>query len=168
MKMDGVLDELYHEGAPDIQFFMDWCSNPANTVYGVFVPTENETAEIVGMGFLNQLREMGGNLKKGEIGFSFLPRSGAGMPISAFTKIAAGKQILYRFFSTFPVDYVFGTTPVHNRLAIRYAEYIGMRRPSIVDNFTTYKGQVCGVSISQCSKEEFMNKYEAENPAEAA
>lgn len=162
MKMEGVLDELYHEGAPDLHFFINWCLNPANVVYGVFKHTDDDNAEIIGMGFMNSLRSMGGNLQKAEIGFAFLQQDSQGVPISGTRKLSAGKEILYRFFQTFPVDYVFGTTATHNRLAVRYAQLVGMVRPSIIDNFTTYKGEVSSVTITHAHKDTFIKKYEAE------
>ena len=61
MKASGVLDDLYHQGDVGIKWFIDWCSRPENTVYGVFKRTslDPEMAEIIGVGFLNNLTSIG-------------------------------------------------------------------------------------------------------------
>ncbi len=65
---------------------------------------------------------------------------------------AFGKMMLDLFFTDYDIDAILGTTPDGNKLALRYAQRVGMSLHGPIPNYATWKGELTDGWISHISK----------------
>jgi len=151
---DGTLPILFYEGVPDLRWWLDWTDNPKNNFLACMrTYADGRDPEFIGMGWINTVTQIGRDHRKAEVGFAFFDG------YSPLAKVRFGQMMLEWAFERVNVNVCYGTTPLPNALAIRYAQLIGMKIEAQIPNFTTWKNNLCSVAISMAERDAWRSEW---------
>ncbi len=72
------------------------------------------------------------------------------------------------FFVKYEIDALFGTTPDENKLALRYAQRVGMSLHGPIPDFCTWQGKLTAGWISHIGRENWLARRAALTPQAVA
>jgi RimJ/RimL family protein N-acetyltransferase len=146
MKACGRMDDVFYAGH-DLLYFVNLMNEKSNWICTV-------DGTVVGFGLIN---EYGTNWKRAEVSFGMLPTC------SARNACRLARMMLEDTFkSEFRLKYVYGTTPLRNRKAVKLAKVIGMNIVAITPNYLDYKGEVDDAVITYAERENIIGPRETE------
>jgi hypothetical protein len=144
MKAEGRMDDIFYSAPHDVNTFLEWAKGVA-VFYGAF-----KNNIVVGCGWVDVpiiMDVRSGHKRKAEIGFGFSSKC------SVFEALAAGRLMLDKTFTDYHIDYLFGTTPEPNRVALSYAKRLGFQLFGPIPNSCSFHGKLESTWISYISKE---------------
>lgn len=139
MTAEGRMDDVLYQGGHDIVYFLQWVKS-LRVFYGAF-----KDRVIIGGGWVDVPYSMEGSdrsYKKAEIGFGFSKSA------SVFEALAAGRMMLERTFEFYDIDFLYGTTPESNKLALGYAKRLGFQLYGPIPNTCIFRGKLEGTYTS--------------------
>ena len=151
MKTSGRADDVFYAGPHDIRWVLDWVRS-CNLFY---ITTKDDI--VSGAGWIQNavvLRDGEDAVSKGELGFGFTTQC------SAFEALESGKMILDDIFESYPrLEYLFGTTPVSNEKALKYARILGLEHVAVTPSFCCYKGNIESCVTTYLSQKVWKDKW---------
>lgn len=153
MLEDDTLDTVFFQSRPTLAGFMNEYLTPGRfIVLGCFVEREGKNPQFVGMGWAGNSVLMGA-FRKCEVGMVFFN----GMT-NVRERLALGRMMLERVFTTHAMDVIFGVTPGQNKLALSYARRLGFKMHGPIPGYLTWQGELADGWISQMSKADWMER----------
>jgi hypothetical protein len=141
-RADGLLDTIFTEGPPTLTWFLE--------TYGkMHVLAAFCGKKLAGLGWINQLQDMGPAGIKGDCGMAFFPEA------SLKQKLVLGRQMIDWAFETLGLVGLFGTTPAPNRRALAYSRLLGFKLHGPIPNLSAWEGNPCAVYISAMTRTEW-------------
>ncbi len=120
-------------------------------VLGCFrVDDKTKAVEFCGMGWVADSVQMNG-YTKAETGIGMFRCAGR-------DSLEFGKMMFSCFFQQYDIDSLFGVTPEENKLAIRYAQKLGMSIHGPIPQYCTWEGRPTAGWISHISKEQWQER----------
>jgi hypothetical protein len=144
MTAEGRMDDVLYQGSHDIVYFLNWVRS-LRVFYGAFKDTV-----IIGGGWVDVpyvMESQDRPYKKAEIGFGFSKKA------TIFEGLVAGRKMLERTFNFYDIDFVYGTTPESNKLALGYAKRLGFQLHGPIPNSCVFRGKLEGTYTSYLDKE---------------
>lgn len=142
---DKTFESIFYERPLSLSEFLNWTLNPKTLILGAFTGFGAD-ARFCGIAWVNQPVDMGGDLKKSEIGMGFFRHLGGDQAL------AFGRLMLRWVFEKLDLAVLFGTTPKQNRAAIQYSKKLGFSGVCI-PHYTTWRGRMTDVWISYMTAE---------------
>jgi|SRR5579872_207376 len=142
MRAEGILPVVFFNEEPDIASFLRWFTRPEAVVCGCF-----RDSVLRGLGWVSAQEKMG-NYRKAEVGMAFFRNRGP-------DALAFARMMLTLVFERYPIDFMYGTTPASNKLAIRFARKLGFTITGPLPNYCLWKDLPCGAYISSLSRDDF-------------
>lgn len=142
-KQEGVLDMLYYEHDPGLTSILATLMDPATIVLGCFVKA-GARVDLAGIGCAAPAFILPNGQKKAELSEAFFrdwQRRSITLPLA--------QMMIQWLFDRSDLDYLFGTTPEKNPMAVRFMKALGFghtREP--IPHYTCWKGEPCGVYVS--------------------
>jgi len=152
MTAEGRMDDVIYQGEHDIVYFLNWVKS-LRVFYGVF-----KDSVIVGAGWVSVPYAMESperSYRKAEIGFGFSAKA------TVFEALKAGRMMLDRTFDFYGIDFLYGTTPESNRLALGYAKRLGFKLYGPIPNSCVFRGKLEGTYTSYIDREILNGRIEA-------
>jgi RimJ/RimL family protein N-acetyltransferase len=153
LKAEGLLPIVFYQGPISLAGFLDWYRNPTSKFLGCFARPDLDKSklELCGLGWIQSISTVGG-VKRGETGMVFFRNwQSHGYP-REWTR-----QMLDFSFGPLGMDYLYGTTPEENVVAVRFSRQMGFRQFGPIPGYCNWNGQPSGAIISAMSKEEWRN-----------
>jgi hypothetical protein len=154
-KSEGTLDTIFYQGVPSLYNFMTAYLQPERTTLGCFhqYGPDDHDIELCGLGWVGPSLYCGDNYKKAETGVGFFRKQR-----DRRNNILFGKMMMAMFFNNFAIDALHGTTPIENKLAVRYAEAVGFKMYGPIPNSAVWKGKPTAAWVSSISKAEWLER----------
>lgn len=153
MEDEGTLGTVFFERVPTVQEFLNAFMEPGKyIVLGCFRQLQTRPAEFCGLGWAMNATDMNGFIKA-ECGMAFFRRQ-----TRRTDNVQFGKMMLEMFFTTHNIDAIFGTTPEQNKLAVRYAQRLGMTLHGPVPDFATWDNKPTAAWLSHISKRDWLER----------
>jgi RimJ/RimL family protein N-acetyltransferase len=143
---EDLLGQVFYEGIPSLAWFLERFQKPDTDVLACF-RRDGENALLSGLGWINNVKQSNDGYRRAEVGIAFFRHQ--------LRSIEFGKMMLAWFFENREVDFLYGCTPEPNRPAWRYAKALGFTLHGPIPNFTSWKGEACGVMISALSRKDW-------------
>lgn len=156
MKMleDGTLDTVFFQSRPSISEFMaEFLTAGRRITLGCFREIEGtDVPELCGIGWVFGAVSMD-KFIRAETGMCFFKRQS-----NKKDNLTFGQMMLRVFFTSHKIDAIFGTTPDPNKLALRYAQKLGMDLIGPVPDYCSWKGELVSGWISHISREQWLER----------
>ena len=145
LKSEGMLENFYNQGVPDLATFLSGCFAPQALSLGGFVTGSDGKPTLAGIGLLPSIESHpNGVVVKSEVSEVFLrqyQRRSITIPLA--------KMMLEYVFDNIAVTVVYGTTPEHNRAALMFMKALGFSHAKeTIPHYTTWRGEECGSYVS--------------------
>ena len=149
---EGTLPVIFYQREPTISDFIKAHMEVGTRItLGCFrVDEGSETPTFAGLGWVSDAVRMNG-FTKAEIGIGMFRCAGR-------DNLAFGKMMFSLFFDKYKIDCLFGTTPDCNKLALRYAQKLGMSLHGPIPNYCSWRGQLSDGWISHVSREQWIER----------
>ncbi len=144
---DKTLSTVYYENIPSVSKHIQWMSAPDAVIQGAFVETKAKAFDFCGLSWVINREQLGIGLAKAEVGFSFFRHS-----CHPSQKLRLGEMMLDGLFGRYAIDVLIGTTPVCNRLALRYSRALGFTLSGPIPDYVSWEGALEGVMVSTLTK----------------
>ena len=153
MLEENTLDTVFCQGRPTLTDFMrEYLTHGKRITLGCFRERGEGEPEFAGMGWVADAVRLG-KYMRADTGMVFFKRQSRKTDNLMF-----GRMMLGMFFDTHKIDVIFGTTPEPNKLALRYAEKLGMDLSSPVPDMCPWNGELVPGVISHISKSQWMER----------
>ncbi len=158
LKSEGQLETIYYEGTPSLMQFMRTSLEPETISFGAFVDRtgDGKTLDFAGIAWCFDRHDMANHEAKAEVGFAFFRHCA-----TPRQKVDLGKLMVDVLFGRYALNYLFGTTPVENKLALRYVRELGFKTQGIINNFVYWEGAVSAAQISCAARSEWKGLTQA-------
>ena len=148
MVKEDLLDVLFYEQRPEKDWFLNTYSAPEVTTFGCFLKTGSLDSDVRLAGFGRIVPwPMGNNYWKGEIAVLFFKEFQRRKYTLPFCRM-----MIENAFDNYIFHSLFGTTPLPNRSMLLFIKSLGFKGTE-VPNFTTWKGDPCGIYLSWITKQ---------------
>src|SRR5271170_6017927 len=159
-KRDGLLEQIFYEGVPSLNWFMNRFLNAKKREADVFVAPsvevlmvlrkrEDGIVEQLGLGWLNSRTNVANLYDKMEGGFGFF-RDYHGQRDLMVQAMRLMIEFSFRYLG---IGSLFGCTPEKNRAALRMSRLVGFEQTTVLPHYTAWKGEPCGAVFSVMTKE---------------
>lgn len=153
MTREGTLETVFYEGVPTLADFMADCLTPGKRVTGgCFRNIPGKPPEFCGIGWVYNPVRMGRHTRA-DTGMCFFKSQ-----TRKTDNLKFGQMLLEVFFRHYNIDALFGFTPEPNKLALRYAQKLGMTIHGPIPDYCTWKGDMVPGWISHISKADWMER----------
>lgn len=154
MQEEDTLSTVFYQGVPTLQDFLaEYLTHGRRITLGCFRAIEGESKlEFCGLGWVFGAVTMD-KYSRAETGMVFFKRQS-----SRLDNLTFGHMMLSSFFNNYKIDAIFGTTPEPNRLALRYAQKLGMQLIGPVPNYATWHGEMTAGWISHISRSQWLER----------
>ena len=142
---EDLLGQIFYEGVPTLSWFLREFQKPDTHALGCFRRV-GDTAQLCGMGWVNKITYGADGFKRAEVGIAFFRDT-------TLRSVKFGGMMVDWIFDNCNLDMIYGMTPQPNEPAWKYAQSLGMTLAGPVPNFTSWKGELCGVWISSLSRQ---------------
>ena len=153
MAEEGTLSTVFFQGVPSLsQFLSEFMTEGKRVTLGCFSQPEGEAPELCGLGWVYSVEKMG-TYRRAETGMCFFRRVK-----NRTSNVAFGRLMFESFFQRYEIDALFGLTAEPNKLALRYAQRLGMWLSSPVPDYCYWKGQMVPGIISHISRAQWLER----------
>jgi len=150
-KQEQLLEIIFHEGVPPLNYFLsEWTSSERATL-GCFKDFPDGAAELHGLCWISQTFVMLGKFRKAEIGMAFVRGSKPGEVIEWV------RQAMRYAFEVRHLDSIFGCTPEPNRAAVLLGRKAGFHQV-VIEEYTCFEGRLCAAVLQFMTKTEWLRR----------
>ncbi len=159
---DGSLPTVYYEGVPSVGEHIRRMSGPTAILQGAFIDrtAERKVVDFCGLSWVLHREELGIGLAKAEVGFAFFRHCA-----SPHQKLELARMMLDVLFGKYAIDILIGTTPVCNKLALRFSAALGFTLSGPIPDYISWEGALEGVMVSTLKKTTWAKIRKADNAA---
>lgn len=153
LKAERQIETVYYQKVPTILEYLSGMTRPETICLGAFRKVgDNEkvkqTAEFAGMAWVYDTIELGdSHMKRADVSFAFFRHCATPQE-----KVTCGQLMVEAFFSTFNIDVLVGTTPVDNKLALKYSQQVGFGLHGPIPSFLSWEAGLSSAVISVLTK----------------
>jgi len=153
MLEENTLDTVCYQGRPTLTAFLaEYLTHGKRITLGCFREREDQEPEFAGMGWVSDAVKLGKHMRA-DTGMVFFRRQSRKTDNLMF-----GRMMLGMFFDTYKIDVIFGTTPEPNKLALRYAQRLGMDLSNPIPDLCSWHGELVPGVVSHISKAQWMER----------
>ena len=147
-KFEGLLPQIFSEGAPSLLWFIEHFGNTTGTEVLALMRQTKNGREMIGLSWLNSRTEVSNVFAKMETGAAFFKDYH-----DLKTTIQAIRLSIEFAFRYLGIEAMFGTTAEKNRGALVMARRAGFKMVGPLPHYTVWEGEPCGVWLSWMTKE---------------
>jgi hypothetical protein len=144
---EDLLGQIFYEGIPSMVWFLNEFRKPDTHLLGCYQRV-GDMADLRGLGWVNKITAGADGFRRAEVGIAFFRGT-------TLRSVKFGGMMVDWIFENCKLDMIYGTTPVPNEPAWKYARALGMTLAGPVPNFTSWNGELCGVWISSLSRKDW-------------
>lgn len=143
---EGTLDTIFYAGIESIEWMIHYFLQPENTTLACI----RGANEFCGLGWVMNRKRVG-NYSRAECGMGFFRHQS-----DKTQNLEFGQMMLDWVFQRLDVDVLYGTTPEHNKLALRFSKKLGFNLHGPIPGFGEWRGELCSAWISSMKKEDWL------------
>lgn len=147
-KREQLLDILFYEKSYTLLEFLNYYLHKDTSTLACFQKKkQGDELEICGMGWLNDVTELGPNHARATCGMAFF--RGFAEPDYL---VRFAQMMIEWAFDHLPIDALHGFTPAKNVPAVRFSKKIGFQVLGPLEGYTVWQGELADVYISSMTK----------------
>lgn len=142
----GRADKVFYASDHNLKDILDWFDR-LTVCIGAF-----RDELLIGVGFVDTTIIFNKEIKRGEVGFGFLPNC------NVIQALQAGRLIIDQLTGEYGYTLLLGTTPLLNKEALAFAKRLGFDQYGPIPYTSFYLGELTGTFTSVLTKEKWIQK----------